>query len=368
MSSHRLISLLIAAGMILAASGAAHAVRLKDVANVEGVRSNKLIGYGLVTGLSKTGDGNSVKFTKATMANVLENMGVTVDPKDIKSGNVASVMVTADLPPFSRAGSRINVTVSAIGDAKSLQGGTLLLTPLRGPDGNTYAVAQGAVSVGGFAAEANGTSVSKNHTTAGMIPDGAIIEREIPFDFNSQEEFSIALNTGDFSTVSQTAARINSEIGPGVATAVDARTIRISVPEQYRTHLVSLMARIENMEIIPDTVARVVLNERTGTVVIGANVQISTVAVSHGNLHIKIQTATNVSQPNAFSGGQTVVTQESAVQAAEQDRKLFVVESGATIGDLVRALNAVGVTPRDLVSILQSIKAAGALQAQLEII
>ncbi|MCB1153167.1 flagellar basal body P-ring protein FlgI, partial [bacterium] len=240
--------------------------------------------------------------------------------------------------------------------------------PLRGPDGNTYAVAQGAVSVGGFSAEANGTSISKNHTTVGLIPDGAIIEREIPFDFNSQQQFSIALHTGDFSTVSQAAARINAEMGPGVATAVDARTIRINVPDQYRTHLVGLMARIENMEIVPDTAARVVLNERTGTVVIGANVRISTVAVSHGNLHIKIQTSTDVSQPNAFGGGQTVVTQQSAVQAAEQDKKLFVVESGATIGDLVRALNAVGVTPRDLVSILQSIKAAGALQAQLEII
>ncbi|MBZ0272065.1 flagellar basal body P-ring protein FlgI [bacterium] len=352
----------------LATAAPAGAARLKDLAEIEGVRPNKLIGYGLVTGLSKTGDGNSVKFTRRTLTNMLENMGVTVDPADVKSGNAAAVMVTAELPAFARQGLTIDITVSSIGDAKSLQGGTLLLTPLKGPDGHVYAVAQGPVSVGGFAAESGGDAIYKNHVTVGMIPSGGIVEREIPFDFNSLSELTISLNGGDFSTAAQTAANINGALGVNAARAIDSRTIRVEVPEGYRQNLVALMARIENIELTPDTTAKVVVNERTGTVVMGEAVTLSTVAISHGNLHIKVRTTPVISQPAPLSGGETVLTTQSEITAVEDERQMFVVESGATIGDLVRALNAVGVTPRDLVAILQSIKAAGALQAKLEII
>ncbi|MCC6158388.1 MAG: flagellar basal body P-ring protein FlgI [Deltaproteobacteria bacterium] len=354
--------------LALAVAADAYAVRIKDVATIEGVRTNKLVGYGLVVGLQKSGDGNSVKFTKASISNMLENMGVTVSPNDVKSGNAASVMVTAELPAFARQGMNIDVSVSSIGDAKSLQGGTLLLTPLKGSDGQIYAVAQGAVSVGGFAAEGAGDSVTKNHPTVGAIPSGAIVERDLPYEFNAQGDLRLSLTTGDFTTVAAAAASINEQIGATVAQPLDARTIRVQVPESYRQNVVALMAQIENIDIVTDRVAKVVVNEKTGTVVMGANVRISTIAISHGNLHVRIRSTQNVSQPAPLSGGRTVVTTQGSVSAVEDPGQLFVVESEPTIGDLVRALNAVGVTPRDLVAILQSIKSAGALEAQLEII
>jgi flagellar P-ring protein FlgI len=360
--------ILIALATVLFASFAANAARLKDVADVEGVRSNKLIGYGLVIGLNKTGDGNSVRFTRNSITNMLENMGVTVDAKDVKSGNAASVMVTAELPPFARQGSALSATVSSLGDAKSLQGGTLIMTPLKGPDGKIYAVAQGAVSLGGFSAESGGDSFTKNHPTVGLVPNGAIVEREIPFRFNDQEQITLNMRSADFSTIGYAADAINMELGGRLAVPVDSRTITVNIPEEYKGNLVAMMARIENVEIRTDMSAKVVLNERTGTVVMGQNVRISTIAISHGNLHVKIRTTPAVSQPGAFSSGQTVSTQQSSVQATEENRRLFVVESGGTIGELVQALNAVGVTPRDLISILQSIKSAGALHAKLEII
>lgn len=356
------------AALVLSASAPAGAARLKDLADVGGVRPNKLIGYGLVIGLNKTGDGNSVKFTKNSITNMLENMGVTVSPKEVKSGNVASVMVTAELPPFARQGSRIDATVSSLGDAKSLQGGILLLTPLKAPDGAIYAVAQGAVSIGGYGAQAGGDSVTKNHTTVGVVPSGAIVEREIPFRFNEQTKVRINLRSGDFTTVTWAVNAINAEMGSDLAKAVDARTIDIRVPEEYRGDLVGLLARVENVEIQTDMAAKVVLNERTGTVVMGHNVRIANIAISHGNLHVKILTSIGVSQPGAFSLGKTIVIREGSVSAVEDDSKLFVVEAGVTIEDLVRALNAMGVTPRDLISILQTIKSAGALHAKLEII
>lgn len=359
---------LVAATVLIGMAVPAEAVRIKDVATIEGVRSNKLVGYGLVVGLQKSGDGNSVKFTKATISNMLENMGVTVSPGDVKSGNVASVIVTAELPPFARQGTNIDVQVSSIGDAKSLQGGTLLLTPLKGPDGQIYAVAQGAVSIGGFAAEGAGDQLTKNHPTVGAIPSGAIVERDIAFEFNAQSELLLSLQTSDFSTAALACASINEQLGVEVARPVDARSIKISVPEAYHSNVVTLMAQVENIDITTDRVAKVVVNERTGTVVMGSNVRISTIAISHGNLHVRIRTSQNVSQPGALSGGQTVVTTQGTVSAVEDAGDLFVIDSGPTIGDLVRALNAVGVTPRDLVAILQSIKAAGALDAHLEII
>lgn len=354
--------------LALAMAADAHAVRIKDVATIEGVRTNKLVGYGLVVGLQKSGDGNSVKFTKASISNMLENMGVTVSPNDVKSGNAASVMVTAELPAFARQGMNIDVSVSSIGDAKSLQGGTLLLTPLKGSDGQIYAVAQGAVSVGGFAAEGAGDSVTKNHPTVGSIPSGAIVERDLPYEFNTQGDLRLTLGTGDFTTVAAAAASINEQIGATIAQPLDSRTIRVQVPEAYRQNVVTLMAQIENIDISTDRVAKVVVNEKTGTVVMGANVRISTIAISHGNLHVRIRSTQNVSQPAPLSGGRTVVTTQGSVSAVEDPGQLFIVEAEPTIGDLVRALNAVGVTPRDLVAILQSIKSAGALEAQLEII
>jgi flagellar P-ring protein precursor FlgI len=276
-------------------------------------------------------------------------------------------MVTAELPAFSRQGNRLDVLVSSIGDAKSLQGGTLLLTPLRASDGEIYAVAQGPVSMGGFAVEAGGNEVAKNHPTAATIPDGAIVEKEIAFEFNSLPEIELSLHNEDFSTAARVAASINQSMGAVVARAEDARTIRVDVPDQYRQNVVSLMAMIESVDIAPDTSARVVINERTGTIVMGHNVRISTVAISHGNLHIQVRSTPVISQPGPLSNGRTVVTDQTDVSVSEDGGGLSLVGEGTSIGDLVRALNAMGVTPRDLVSILQTIKASGALQASLVI-
>lgn len=345
----------------------AEASRLKDIVNIKGVRANQLIGYGLVIGLNKTGDGNSSKFTKTSLVNMLESMGVTVDTKSVRTGNAAAVMVTAELPPFAKQGNRLDILVSSIGDAKSLQGGTLLLTPLRGADGNIYAVAQGPLSTGGFAAIAGGNSVSKNHPTVGIISDGAIVEREVLFEFNSMENLELSLHNSDFSTAARVAAAINQNLGPTVARATDSRTIQVRIPDGYQSNLVSLMARIEGIDIAPDTYAKVVINERTGTIVMGHNVRISTVAISQGNLHIQVRSTPVISQPQPFSAGQTVVAEQQDVSVAESQGEVTLVDSGTSIGDLVRALNAIGVTPRDLVAILQAIKASGALQASLSI-
>jgi flagellar P-ring protein precursor FlgI len=339
--------------------------RLKDLVDIKGVRANQLVGYGLIIGLNKTGDGNSSTFTKTTIVNMLENMGVTVDPKSIKTGNAAAVMVTTELPPFSRQGNRLDVLVSSIGDAKSLQGGTLLLTPLRAPDGQVYAVAQGAISIGGFAEAAGGASVRRNHPTVGNVPGGAIVEREVPFRFNDLSELEFSLHNEDFSTAARVAAAINQHMGIDAARALDARTVTLEVPAAYQQNLVSLMAQIEMIEVVPDMSARVVVNERTGTIVMGHNVRINTVAISHGNLHIQIAATPIISQPNPLSNGQTVVTDQTDISWSEDLRPLTVIDSGTSIGDLVAALNAMGVSPRDLVAILQSIKAAGALQASL---
>ena len=359
--------ILITALMIVGFAANGFAARLKDIVDIKGVRANQLIGYGLVIGLNKSGDSNSSTFTRTSIVNMLENMGVTVDEKAIKAGNAAAVMVTSELPPFSRQGNRLDVLVSSVGDAKSLQGGTLMLTPLRGADGQVYAVAQGPLSIGGWAESAGGNEVRKNHPTVGMIPSGAIVEREIPFDFNTLPELELSLQNEDFSTAARVSSTINQALGQNAAKAVDGRTIKVLIPENYRTHLVPLMARIENLEVQSDSLAKVVVNERTGTIVMGENVRISTVAVSHGNLHIQIRSTPVVSQPAPLSGGQTVVANQQDVSISEDGGKIVVMEEGASIGDVVRALNAIGVAPRDLVSILQSIKASGALQARLEI-
>jgi len=345
----------------------AQGAKLKDIASFGGVRSNQLIGYGLVVGLNKTGDGNSMRSTTISIVNMLQSMGITVDQRSIKSGNVAAVMVTSTLPPFARQGMKLDIAVSSIGDAKSLQGGTLVMCPLKGPDGQVYAVAQGSVSIGGFSAGGEGDNVTRNHPTVGTIPSGAIVEREIPFEINNLHEVTIALDVQDFSTAVRVASSINYELGGQPARAIDSRTITVDVPEAYHSNVAALMARIEKIDVNPETITRVVVNERTGTVVMGADVRISPVAIAHGNLHVQITSQPMVSQPGMLSGGQTVVTQQQSVQVSEEDVRLFVMPGQTSIGDLVTALNAIGVSPRDLVAILQAIKAAGALQAQLDI-
>ena len=349
-------------------SNYAFCARLKDIASIEGVRSNQLVGYGLVVGLDGTGDGTQAQFTTQAIVNMMERMGINVDPDKVKVKNVASVMVTAQLPPFAKVGQKIDVLVSSIGDAKSLQGGTLLLTPLRGVDGKIYALAQGPISIGGFAASGAGASVQKNHPTVGRIPNGATVEATVPVDIDDKKDLKISLNQPDFTTVVRAARAINKAIGIPIAKAIDAETISVKIPPKYWGNAVGLIARIENVKVTPDIQAKVVVDERTGTVVMGENVRISEVAIAHGNLSIQIKENPMVSQPAPLSNGQTVVTPNTQIKAKEGGGKLILLKPGATIGQLVRALNAVGVTPRDLIAILQAIKAAGALQADLVII
>ncbi|MBW2440716.1 MAG: flagellar basal body P-ring protein FlgI [Deltaproteobacteria bacterium] len=362
--------LAVCVAILLGIIGQAHGVRIKDIADIKGVRTNQLVGYGLVVGLNGTGDSDDAIFTIQSFASMLERMGVTVKPDDIEVDNVAAVMVTADLPAFGRSGSRIDVLVSSIGDAENLQGGTLLFTPLKGADGQVYAIAQGPVSTGGFAAGSeSGSGVQKNHPTAGRVINGAIIEKEIASDFNNRQSLTLNLHRADFTTASRVAQAINIAFYDEIASTRDAGTIEVKVPEKYKGNTVALVTMIERLGVTPDIVSKVVINERTGTVIMGENVRISTIAIAHGNLSIEIKENSNVSQPLPFSrGGQTVVTPESQVLIEEGSNPIFLVESGVSIGEVVKALNALGVTPRDLIAIFQALKAAGALQAELEII
>ncbi len=349
----------------------AGAVRIKDIAAIEGVRQNQLVGYGLVVGLQGTGDGKKAVFTIQSIVGMLERMGVSVSIKDMSNMskmNIAAVMVTANLPPFARQGNRIDVVVSSMGDCKSLQGGTLVFTPLKAADGRVYAVAQGPVSIGGFSAGGSGGGIQKNFLTVGRIANGAIIEREVPSNFAAKNTLTLELNSPDFMTAARMARAIGNMFPECFPHTRDAGTIDIKVPERYIGNTVGLVAQIENLEVEPDTVAKVVLNERTGTVVIGKDVTISTVAIAHGNLSIEIKETPKVSQPLPLSGGQTTVTPDTQTSVTEGNRRLVLMNPGVKIDKLVRALNAIGVSPRDLISIFQSLKAAGALHAQLEII
>ncbi|UCF95336.1 MAG: flagellar basal body P-ring protein FlgI [Desulfobacterales bacterium] len=344
------------------------AARIKDIAQFKGVRQNQLVGYGLVVGLDGTGDSDKAKFTIQSMASLLEKMGVTVQPGDIKVDNVAAVMVTAELPPFARAGSRIDVLVSSIGDAANLQGGTLLFTPLKAADGNVYAVAQGAVSTGGFGAGgASGSKVQKNFPTVGRVVGGAFVEKEVSSDFMQRKFLTLTLHRPDFTTASRVAQAINDALFGPVALTADAGTIQVEVPDRYVGNPVGLVTLIEGLGVTPDQVSKVIINERTGTVIMGENVRIATIAIAHGNLSIQIKETQEVSQPLPFSEGETTVTAESDLRIQEGNAPLFLVESGVSIGEVVRALNALGVSPRDLIAIFQALKAAGALQAELEI-
>jgi flagellar P-ring protein precursor FlgI len=347
----------------------AHAVRIKDIADIEGVRANQLVGYGLVVGLDGTGDGQNSEFTIQSMVSMLEKMGITVHSDDIKVDNVAAVMVTADLPPFARVGSRLDALVSSIGDAENLQGGTLLLSPLKAADGKIYAVAQGPVSTGGFSAGgAAGGKVQKNFPTVGRVVDGALVEKKIPSFFDKKDSLSLTLHNPDFTTAFRVTEAINAAFNTALAHNLDAGTVRVKVPPKYSENIVQLVALIEGLGVKPDTISKVVVNERTGTVIMGENVRISTVAIAHGNISIQVKESQDVSQPLPFSQGRTTAVPQTDVSITEEKSPIFLVESGVSIGKVVRALNALGVTPRDLIAILQSIKAAGALQAKLEII
>jgi flagellar P-ring protein precursor FlgI len=349
-----------------------YGARIKDIADFEGVRQNQLVGYGLVVGLDGTGDGKDAKFTIQSMASMLEKMGITVEIEEIDVDNVAAVMVTADLPAFSKVGSRIDVTVSSIGDAKNLQGGTLLLTPLRAVDGNVYAVAQGSVSTGGFSVGgASGGKVQKNFPTVGRVVSGALIEREISSltkSFREKSKISLCLHRSDFTTAARVAKVVNSAFSDNVAMTLDAGTVEIRIQEKYLGNIVEYLTLIESLEVTPDTEAKVLINERTGTVVIGKEVKISTIAIAHGNLSIEVKETTDVSQPLPLSGGETVTSPETEISVKEEKNPLFLMNKGVDINDVVRALNALGVSPRDLIAIFQALKAAGALQAELEII
>ena len=361
--------LAIVATVLLAVTAELHAARIKDIAGFRGVRSNQLVGYGLVVGLAGSGDSDSTIFTLQSISSMLEKMGVTVKPEDIKVKNVAAVMVTADLPPFARMGSRLDALVNSIGDSKALQGGTLLMTPLKGADGQVYAVGQGPVSTGGFTVGANsGDKVQKNFTTVGRIVQGAVVEKEIPFNLNQKETLTLALHQPDFTTATRMAAAINADLLENAAFPQDSGTVQIAVPPKYLGNIAQLIASVEVLSVTPDNISRVVINERTGTVIMGESVRISTVAIAHGNLSVEIKTSFNVSQPMPFSEtGRTAVTPDTQTSVKEGRAPIYVVPSGVSIGEVVKALNALGVSPRDLISIFQALKAAGALQADLEI-
>lgn len=345
----------------------ASAVRLKDIASFSGMRDNQLIGYGLVVGLSGTGDKKDSAFTMRSMVNLLESQGVQVDQRQMKPKNVAAVMITAKMPVSAKPGTRLDVTVSSLGDSTSLLGGVLLQAKLKGVDGKVYALAQGPLTVGGFSVEGGQASAQKNITTVAQVPGGAIVELAVPFEFNSQENLLLTMHSPDFTTTNQVAERINNVLGGTFARPLDAGTVSMDIPPDFRNNLVPLMASLESLEITPDNVAKVVVDEKTGTIIMGREVRISRVAVAHGNLQVVVQENLDVSQPGMFSGGSTAVTPSTDIATREEQRRLNIVE-GATLQELVDGLNSVGATPRDLISILRAMKSAGALHAHLEVI
>jgi flagellar P-ring protein precursor FlgI len=345
------------------------AARIKDIAYFKGGRLNQLIGYGLIVGLAGTGDKDKTQFTVTTLANLLDNMRIKVDATQIKVKNVAAVMVTSNFSPFLKNGSRIDCQVSSLGDATSLQGGTLLMTPLQGPDGQVYAVAQGPITLGGFRASgASGSKVEKNHPTAGFISEGAVVEREVPSQLADSRLMQLALRTPDFTTAIRMAQTVNSALGGSYAEAVDAGTIKLETPPLFENRIVEMISHIENLQVQPEMIAKVIINERTGTVVMGEHVRITPVAIAHGNLTVQITETPTASQPLPFSRGKTVVLPDTQIQVQEAKGSLHIVGGGVTIAQLVKGLNSMGVTPRDLITILQAIKAAGAMQAEIEII
>ena len=348
--------------------GAGAASRIKDLANFEGVRQNQLIGYGLVVGLNGSGDTlNNIPFTKQSLTAMLERLGVNIRGQTLRTGNVAAVMVTANLPPFGTQGTRVDVTVSALGDSKSLQGGTLLVTPLLGADGNVYAVAQGSVAIGGFSAEGDAAKVTKGVPTVGRISNGALIEREIDFALNRLGQVRMALRNPDFTTAKRIAAAVNDFIGQPTAEPLDPSTVQLSIPPKYHGNVVELITEIEQLQVEPDLPAKIVIDERSGVIVMGRDVRVSMVAVAQGNLTVAITETPQVSQPAPFSRGQTQVVPRTQVGVTEDGKKLAMIRDGVSLQHVVDGLNALGIGPRDMISILQAIKASGAIQADIEV-
>ncbi len=354
--------------LALSSMSAGATSRIKDLANIEGVRQNQLIGYGLVVGLNGTGDTlNNIPFTKQSLQAMLERMGVNIRGATIRTGNVAAVMVTGNLPAFGTQGTRMDVTVSALGDSKNLQGGTLLVTPLLGADGNVYAVAQGSVAVAGFSAEGAAASVVRGVPTVGRIANGAIIEREIEFALNRLPNVRLALRNADFTTAKRIAAAVNDFLGTKTAEPIDPSTVQMSIPAEFKGNVVAFLTEIEQLQVEPDLAAKIVIDERSGIIVMGRDVRVATVAVAQGNLTVSISESPQVSQPNPLSRGRTVVTPSSSVKVTEDGKKFALVKDGVSLQQLVDGLNGLGIGPRDLISILQAIKAAGAIQADIEV-
>lgn len=364
----RLLALVVAA---CALSAPAHAERIKDLAQVGGVRNNQLVGYGLVVGLDNSGDRTSqAPFTVQSLKNMLGELGVNV-PANVNPQlkNVAAVAIQAELPPFAKPGQPIDVTVSSIGNAVSLRGGSLLMAPLKGADGQVYAIAQGSLIVGGFGAQGkDGSRISVNVPSVGRIPNGATVERALPDVFGASDQITLNLHQNDFTTVSRMVAALDSAFGPGAAQAVDGGTVSVRSPTDPSARI-GLLARIENLEVSPGVApAKVVVNARTGTVVIGSQVRVSPAAISHGSLTVSITEGTSVSQPGAFSNGQTVAAPQSTITATSEGSRMFKFEGGTTLDQIVRAVNEVGAAPGDLIAILEALKQAGALSAELEVI
>ena len=351
-----------------AGSSAIATSRIKDLANIEGIRQNQLIGYGLVVGLNGTGDTlNNTPFTKQSLQGMLERLGVNIRGQQIRTGNVAAVMVTANMPPFATQGTRIDVTASAMGDAKSLLGGTLLVTPLLGADGNVYAVAQGSLAIGGFQAEGEAAKITRGVPTVGRLTNGAIIEREIEFSLATLGKLRLALRNADFTTDKRIAITINDYLGTPVAEPLDPSTVQLTLPPKFPQNLVAMLTEIEQLQIEPDETAKIVIDERSGVIVIGRDVRVSTVAVAQGNLTVSISESRQVSQPNAFANGRTREVARTRVGVTEDGKKLAVVSEGVSLQQVVDGLNALGIGPPDMITILQAIKAAGAIQTDIEV-
>jgi flagellar P-ring protein precursor FlgI len=364
-----LAAALMAAAALLAPEAANALSRIKDVAAIEGVRQNQLVGYGIVVGLNGTGDTlNNAPFTRQSAQAMLERLGVNTRGANMRTANMAAVIVTATLPAFSTQGTKVDVTVSSLGDAKSLQGGTLLVTPLLGADGEVYAVSQGAVAISGFSAQGDAASITRGVPTVGRIANGAIVEREIDFALNKLKTLRLSLRNPDFTTARRVAAAINDFLGAPTAEPTDPSTVVIQVPARYQGNMIRLLTEIEQLRVEPDQTARIVIDERSGIIVMGRDVRVSTVAVAQGNLTVTISEQPQVSQPAPFSDGRTAVVPRTAVKVdTEGGNKLAIVKESVSLRDLVDGLNALGIGPRDMISILQAIKAAGALQAEIEV-
>lgn len=350
---------------LTATAALAEPIRIKDLVEFDGVRGNDLVGYGLVVGLNGTGDGlKNAPFTEEIMANLLERLGANVTGEQFRPKNVAAVFVTAQLPPFARAGARIDVTVSAIGDAKSLLGGTLVMTPLNGADGQIYAVSQGTIIAGGVTAQGQGATVTQGVPTAGVIPSGARVEREVEFDFAGLPSLRLALKAADFTTAERIEEAVNAEFGRKVALMQDAGTVAVDIGATGMGSPAHVLARIEGIMVEPETRARVVVDQRSGTIVMGADVRISRVAVAQGNLTLRVEESPRVVQPNPFAEGETVVVPRSSASIGKTGTGLAEVRGGTDLAEVVAGLNALGVAPHDMIDILKSINAAGALHAE----